>query len=881
MRQTDNEKPMAGPLLGRPAILLPETGKASVFLFYAVLLLLGGAGSMGCFFTAFGLKVNPVPVGISLTVCTLLCTVRFRLPRRGWCVGAPAALLWAVLVWIHFEDLAEAFKRMVNVISAAYSARLQSPLPIFLNMSFIFPDREEYLFTLFAVLIHFPFCLCLSWILIRHKSSLGAFCLTGLLLLFPLAFSILPASWALGLLGLFWVFLLLSASSLRQRKLLSKEQRCFHLTSAGFVRVSTLALLPAAAVLMLVVSLAFPAEDYKFSETAEELRTTAAQRLRDLPTLFRNGSGGGNVNRVDLAALDAREYTGKTVLRVRHQWEDEWEDAPKKEYLKSFVGSVYTGTSWEKLSRQEALEAEEALGDVKAQTLYSSLCLDVPGDRYIKPENAYQISVRRENREESRMICSPYGLRLGEGESLPQGTDWQDDGCLRASGWFSGPESYDFTAVPLWSTRYLPFRFGNALVDSTQIPEGVVTIEGGVLGGTESLTEEEKNTLLEIQDYVNQLNWESRGDIGWDRTPLPEHLKEFYTGGGLDVLNAAERYTEFVYDHYTQLPEETRDFALEYLSQYGIDSPEGVDRFAIAREIQYMLAVKCEYTLAPPALPQGEDFVEYFLTESRRGYCVHFATAGVVLLRALGIPARFADGYVSPVKNGSWVNVPDRNAHAWVEIFLSGSGWIPVEMTPAGPDAPAAYETAAAPEEQGPTPEPTPSETPRPERRPDDPGLQQPQATPSPTPLPAGPGPGSFHGPGQERELTWLRWLLPPGILLLAVFLLWAVRALRLRLRRRAFAQPDRNKAALALYSHILKLRPIADAQPTGINLPEDSPRLLALQELALKARFGRDMLSEDELGQLSRFAATLQKQLSRTLPLPAKLWYKYIRALF
>lgn len=94
------------------------------------------------------------------------------------------------------------------------------------------------------------------------------------------------------------------------------------------------------------------------------------------------------------------------------------------------------------------------------------------------------------------------------------------------------------------------------------------------------------------------------------------------------------------------------------------------------------------YDLELDSIPEGEDPVFYFLNESRTGYCVHFASAGVLLLRAFGVPARYVSGYV--VKPSAFVRqgdgsyeaeVVDRNAHAWAEVYLDGFGWIPVEMT--------------------------------------------------------------------------------------------------------------------------------------------------------------------------------------------------------
>ena len=86
------------------------------------------------------------------------------------------------------------------------------------------------------------------------------------------------------------------------------------------------------------------------------------------------------------------------------------------------------------------------------------------------------------------------------------------------------------------------------------------------------------------------------------------------------------------------------------------------------------------YTLTPGEVPQGADFVEYFL-ETRKGYCVYFASAMAVMARTLGVPARFVVGYgLEYAGGGLWI-ARDRNAHAWVECYISGIGWVTFDPT--------------------------------------------------------------------------------------------------------------------------------------------------------------------------------------------------------
>lgn len=92
------------------------------------------------------------------------------------------------------------------------------------------------------------------------------------------------------------------------------------------------------------------------------------------------------------------------------------------------------------------------------------------------------------------------------------------------------------------------------------------------------------------------------------------------------------------------------------------------------------------YTTTPGELPEEvrdqESFLDYFLLESRQGYCTYFATAFVLLARAEGIPARYVQGYCVPTQGTEEINVYSNMAHAWPEIYIAGVGWIPFEPTP-------------------------------------------------------------------------------------------------------------------------------------------------------------------------------------------------------
>jgi transglutaminase-like putative cysteine protease len=90
------------------------------------------------------------------------------------------------------------------------------------------------------------------------------------------------------------------------------------------------------------------------------------------------------------------------------------------------------------------------------------------------------------------------------------------------------------------------------------------------------------------------------------------------------------------------------------------------------------------YTLDLPPVPAGREPVDWFLFDAKTGYCEQFATAEVLLLRYMGIPARLATGYATgdydPILNQAVVR--ERDAHAWVEVWFPGHGWVAVDPTP-------------------------------------------------------------------------------------------------------------------------------------------------------------------------------------------------------
>lgn len=87
------------------------------------------------------------------------------------------------------------------------------------------------------------------------------------------------------------------------------------------------------------------------------------------------------------------------------------------------------------------------------------------------------------------------------------------------------------------------------------------------------------------------------------------------------------------------------------------------------------------YTLRPPLL--GENALDQFIFETRRGFCEHYAAAFVFLMRAAGVPARVVGGYQGGEMNplDGYLVVRQSDAHAWAEVWLAGRGWVRIDPT--------------------------------------------------------------------------------------------------------------------------------------------------------------------------------------------------------
>lgn len=138
---------------------------------------------------------------------------------------------------------------------------------------------------------------------------------------------------------------------------------------------------------------------------------------------------------------------------------------------------------------------------------------------------------------------------------------------------------------------------------------------------------------------------------------------------------------------YLQLPETLPERVSQLAKEITADATTLYERVT-AVETYLNSSEEFRYSKVDVVAPLvDQDYVDQFLFESKVGYCDNFSTSMVVLLRTLGIPARWAKGFGPGTEIPSFdqrktYEVKNLNAHSWPEVYFSGYGWLPFEPTP-------------------------------------------------------------------------------------------------------------------------------------------------------------------------------------------------------
>lgn len=229
---------------------------------------------------------------------------------------------------------------------------------------------------------------------------------------------------------------------------------------------------------------------------------------------------------------------------------------------------------------------------------------------------------------------------------------------------------YEMTLSPAFSASYSYLPWG------VQIPDNLETGES------------------------NELKKPFSKSVSFSGIPLALSDAQILESPALSSRKAAieKLYHSYVTKHYLEVPKNRLSALSEEIQKLPVfqsmpKQPSVSQIQDAALEIQTFLWEHASYSLNLEPLPFGNEFVEDFLFRQHQGFCIHFATAGTLLFRMYGIPARYVSGYVihpqdlQATDSGSYAcQITDASAHAWTEIYVGKGGWIPVEVTPAASD---------------------------------------------------------------------------------------------------------------------------------------------------------------------------------------------------
>ncbi|MFV0458808.1 MAG: transglutaminaseTgpA domain-containing protein [Actinomycetales bacterium] len=217
-------------------------------------------------------------------------------------------------------------------------------------------------------------------------------------------------------------------------------------------------------------------------------------------------------------------------------------------------------------------------------------------------------------------------------------------------------------------------------VDGAQVagPEQTYTVEpllaySSVLAPGAATSVDPQPTQIDSHNYVRTGNSPYQVTVG----PYPDVHGDSAGIPGLGVDHPD-------YEEWLQLPSGVSERTAELARTVTADA---FDDAEAARAIEeYLLSGDFRYDLDAPVAPAGQDAVDFFLFDSKAGFCEHYASASVVMLRSLGIPARIATGYAGGTETDGMRTFTGRDAHAWVEVYVPERGWVTSDPTPAAED---------------------------------------------------------------------------------------------------------------------------------------------------------------------------------------------------
>ena len=825
-----------------------------------LLILLTFVGAIGSIYTFLSMFAPEVHSPLLIAWCLVL-VIFF-----GWHAEHPSGAHWTILVffgiyltflWFNREQFASGVLYLMNVM---YKTIYMTEWDYFVLPQGFNPARDMDLFVTFFTV---PVAWLLSNAVMRYHSLILSFLVTFPFVEIGFFFGVTPSHIPASLLVSFWVAMI-AVRNAGGGSLHTRGKSGFVRKPGRFEPVPSMRLLLTehAGIWALLLSLALfwdceyalQKAEYMRPEKVKELRTDFQYYCEsidwsDLSTIFPFlYDDKPQEERVTLGKNDKREFDEVAVTRI--SFDAMPEDAV---YLRFSGYATYDRNRWDRLN--DTAYQNEAIFDTCMQcSWYPAEFL--AGALYPLYPNSMNMTLSNPNEMLSR--CVPYSLISATGSIYRYDTISADQVRMLSSQ--QNEIHYEICNPPtieylLQDSYYLQMPLGILQEDCT--PSYQTMLRG--------LTEG-----MQDQDVI-----------------VPNAYSRYFADS---VMIGRGGYTEFARAHYLQIPELQ---SMDFIRKQYQDLWEGYDpqHATPAETMQVLEAIRsriCDsvrYTLAPGKTPPKRDFVAYFLLENHKGYCQHYATAGTILARMAGIPARYCEGYfVSPEdlkeKDGVYsADVLDSSAHAWSEVYIEGFGWIPFEFTYSYFDQPEPIEE--------PTTEPPAPETTSPAATTTTAATSSAPSETTTTTTAVTPD----EEPHVSVHLGVLFAVLVVLLVILAVIGLFVLlRRTALANRNRLFTQKNTDAAAHAVWRYLIELvrRSGANVQAAteGSLTAEmlrtctahlDEETIRSVLQIGAKLRYSPHGITREELGLLKSASGKLAVSLYENANPFRKFYYKWI----
>lgn len=296
-------------------------------------------------------------------------------------------------------------------------------------------------------------------------------------------------------------------------------------------------------------------------------------------------------------------------------------------------------------------------------------------------------------------------------------------------------------------------------------------------------------------------------------------------------ISGTSKYDDFA-QCYLSLPNDTKQAMLEIAERNNIKDLSKSDISQTVAAVKDFVSHSASYSLNTQKVPAGRDVAEWFLNDAQTGYCMHFANAAAVMLRALGVPARYVTGYCANVVDGK-ATVTSDNAHAWVEYFDERIGWIPLDATSSDFEVPQATESVQTT---------TQAQTTSPAAQP---------TTQKPT--------------ANEKSNTKVK-ISAPVVWLIIIILIIALAAIRIILirilRKRSFTHKNYKSRTICIYRYLSKISALAHWKLPG-----------RIEKIGTKARYSNHNITKEEYIMIFNYVPVFRKGTLRKMPILKKIY--------